>query len=487
MTSDLIIATVLVGLSLLDRGVLRLAPDRVRLVAGAGLFALLTVAVTSMAGSPLQPAFAGAGPASRLWQQVIVSAWWLLGARLLVRLAKLALRHRGLPREGRLFSDLLAGLLYLAVLLTIVSAVFGLPVGGLVATSGVIAIVLGLALQSTLADVFAGVAVGIERPYAIGDQVWLDGPIEGEVTQINWRSVRIRTFGNDVATVPNSLVAKSRIINRSFPSPLRSDGVRLPCDPAVEPQRVIDLIHRAILLCPQILEAPAPSVVLARLGGRSNDYDVSFSVAGSGVLAEARSTLLQQVLRQFRSAGIAGTGCSSAPATNRSARKARPRRPDLAHIPLFQELPPAARRWLEARLVRHALELGQVLFSQGDTEASLFVVTSGVLEVSRTSDGVTSRVGRIGAGDYIGEIGLLTGAAHAASVTALTPCTVFELSKDQVAPLLAERPDVLHRLEISARRGQALLDRSVAASVGAATLPSGPLLDRIRAFFHLHG
>ena len=117
------------------------------------MFALLTVAVTSVAGSPLRPAFAGAGPASRLWQQVIVSAWWLLGARLLVRPAKLALRHRGLPREGRLFSDLLAGLLYLAVLLTIVGTVFGLPVGGLVATSGVIAIVLGLALQSTLADV----------------------------------------------------------------------------------------------------------------------------------------------------------------------------------------------------------------------------------------------------------------------------------------------------------------------------------------------
>ena len=64
---------------------------------------------------------------------------------------------------------------------------------------------------------------------------------------------------------------------------------------------------------------------------------------------------------------------------------------------------------------------------------------------------------------------------------------MLELRKDQVAPLLAERPDVLRQLETSARRGQALLDRSVAASVGAATLPSGPLLDRIRAFFHLHG
>ena len=94
------------------------------------------------------------------------------------------------------------------------------------------------------------------------------------------------------------------------------------------------------------------------------------------------------------------------------------------------------------------------------------------------------RVGRISAGDYIGEIGMLTGEPHAAAVRALTPCTVFELRKADVAPLLAEQPEMAHAFELSARRGQALIERAVAASVGAATLPPGALLDRIRAFFH---
>ena len=80
---------------------------------------------------------------------------------------------------------------------------------------------------------------------------------------------------------------------------------------------------------------------------------------------------------------------------------------------------------------------------------------------------------------------MLTGAPHAATVTALTACTVFELCQTQVAPLLAEKPELLHAFEASARRGQALIDRSVAASVGAATAQDGALLDRIRAFFHL--
>ena len=170
MTGSQILAVVLIGLSLLHWWTAFLRPNWLRLVVGAGLLALLTVVIVQMVGSPLQPVLAGEGPADRLWQQVLLSLWWLLAARLVVELTKAAFLTRSFSREGRLFSDLLGGLVYLAVLLTIVSMVFALPIGGLVATSGVIAIVLGLALQNTLADVFAGIAVGIERPY--GSATW---------------------------------------------------------------------------------------------------------------------------------------------------------------------------------------------------------------------------------------------------------------------------------------------------------------------------
>ena len=477
MTGSQILAVVLIGLSLLHWWTAFLRPNWLRLVVGAGLLALLTVVIVQMVGSPLQPVLAGEGPAGRLGQQVLLSLWWLLAARLVVELTKAAFLTRSFSREGRLFSDLLGGLVYLAVLFTIVSMVFALPIGGLVATSGVIAIVLGLALQNTLADVFAGIAVGIERPYGIGDLVWLDGPIEGEVVQINWRSVQIRTAGNDLATVPNSLVAKSRIINRSVPSPRRSAVVRVPCDAAVPPERVIELVQRALLLCPQMLEAPAAAVSLAAIGKHRYQYDVAFAVAQSSLLGPAKSCLLQQVLRQFRAAGI-GT------APDGRVLGSPPRLRDIA---LFQDLAPDTRERLEAQLVRHVLEPGQALFKQGDTEASLFIVSAGVFEVTRGAGEAWARVGRITAGDYIGEIGMLTGVPHAATVTAMTQCTAFELRQDQVAPLLAEQPELVHAFELSVRRGQALLDRSVAASVAAEAMPTGALLDRIRGFFHLRG
>jgi Mechanosensitive ion channel, beta-domain/Cyclic nucleotide-binding domain len=360
--------------------------------------------------------------------------------------------------------------------------VFGFPVRGLVATSDVIAIVLELALQNTLADVFAGIAVGIEQPYAIGDLVRLDGPIEGEVVEINWRSVQIRTAGNDIATVPNSLVAKSRIINRTTPSARRTDTVQLPCASAVPPQLVMELIRWAILLCPRVLEVPAPAVALIRIGRRSNFYEVSFSVARSNLLWQTKSALLKEVLRQFRAVGIPTVEGEPFEAGTKGIIDMPPA--SLLDIVLFEGLSQDCRARLNERLVRRALDPRQILFAEGDTEASLFIVATGVLEVSRSNNKpVPSSIGRISAGDYICEIGMLTGTPHAGTVKALTRCVVFELRKASVAALLEAEPQMLHAFEAAARRGQALLDRSVAASVGAETASSGPLLDRMLTFF----
>jgi len=448
-----------------------------RFTSSVVLLALLTVAIVYTIGSPLEPKFKDDMASDRLWQQIIVSLWWVMAARLageIIRASALIKRFSG---EGQLFSDLLAGLIYLAVALTIVKTVFGFPIGGLVATSGIIAIVLGLALQNTLADVFAGIAVGIERPYAIGDLVWFEGPIEGEVVQINWRSVQIKTFGNDIATIPNSLVAKSRFINRSVPSMRRSDSVEVPCLRAHPPEQVIQLIQQAILLCPNVLEKPPAAVALVRVGRRMNHYEISFSVANSSLLWQTKSMLLREVLRQFKS------GASAFHIRGSRTEEAEPASPCLLDNALFEPLTLKERMELEGHLVRKLLQVGDILFAEGDTEASLFIVHTGVLEVSRGDKRNATVIGRISTGDYIGEIGMLTGAGHAATVKALTPSIVYELRKEFVAPLIQAQPELLHAFEASAKRGQARLDRAVAASVGAETVPPAQLLDRMRAFF----
>ncbi|TGR36269.1 mechanosensitive ion channel family protein, partial [Mesorhizobium sp. M8A.F.Ca.ET.198.01.1.1] len=97
------------------------------------------------------------------------------------------------PREAHLVQDMAVGVIYPGVALSIIGFVFGVPVGTLVATSGIVAIVFGLALQNTLGDVFSGIALTLGRTYAIGDWIQLKDGAEGRVIETNWRSAKLLT------------------------------------------------------------------------------------------------------------------------------------------------------------------------------------------------------------------------------------------------------------------------------------------------------
>src|SRR5580658_6679017 len=162
-------------------------------------FVVLTVLIEEGMGLPLAPRFAPGMARHDLLQRTVEAGWWVLAGRVAVGAARLFVVLENRPRETRILSDLLAGAIYVTTALAVVTVAFSVPLGGLLATSVVIAIVLGLALQSTLSDVFSGIAVGLERPYKPGDLLWAEGGIEGQVLQVNWRSTQIATFDNNIA------------------------------------------------------------------------------------------------------------------------------------------------------------------------------------------------------------------------------------------------------------------------------------------------
>src|SRR3984885_4536953 len=200
------------------------------------VFLALTVLVLNILGSPLAPHFTASQAGMNLWAQFIEACWWVSAAGAIVGLGRAFVALENRPRETQIVSDLMAGVVYVATLLAVINFAFGVPIRGLLATSGVIAIVLGLALQSTLSDVFSGIAVGIERPYQPGDLLWVEGDIEGHVVQVNWRSTQIATGHNNIAIVPNSIIAKARLINRSSPTPMRGETISVRLDASAAPE-----------------------------------------------------------------------------------------------------------------------------------------------------------------------------------------------------------------------------------------------------------
>src|SRR5262245_31677276 len=197
---------------------LRTLAPRIRLAFDVACFLALSFALYRRGASPLPIAPGDAAASMDVWLRVIIVAWWGIGARIMVAGLYFTLRQDKRGRSGKLVVDLAAAGIYVGAGIVVLKFVLALPVAGLVATSSVLAIVVGLALQNTLADVFAGIAVGIEAPFQAGDRISLGKDIEGCVIETNWRSIRVRTDGDDIAIVPNSVVAKLEIVNRSVPT-----------------------------------------------------------------------------------------------------------------------------------------------------------------------------------------------------------------------------------------------------------------------------
>jgi small-conductance mechanosensitive channel/CRP-like cAMP-binding protein len=483
VTSSLLPVSIL-GFVIVSYIALRPFPARVRNLFDFVCFFGATFILLRNQAFPL-PGSSGAADSTASWLHAVAGIWWLLGARVLVAVMSFTLNHNRRWREARLFPDLTAAAIYTAAVSIVLISVLSLPIGGLLATSGVLAIVLGLALQNTLADVFAGIAFGIEAPFNVGDRISLADKTEGTVVQMNWRSIRIHTDGDDIAIVPNSVVAKSDIVNRSFPTRLRSAFIELSCPASATPDLVIETLQQATLLCPTILPVPPTSAALTRLGSTESRYRVKFSVADTEHLSTTKDSLLRHARQQLYYAGLyfpraAQEARSPIESTNPSFHAVLPL---LEEIILFEALESEQLAEIAAQLKPRTLEPDELLFTQGGLEATLFIVASGIVEIrQRTELSGQQTAGHIGAGDYIGEISLLTGAPYAATATAHTHCKLYGIDREVMGPLLAANSGLYAELDKSARRGLAVLHRGVAIR---ATEDSAhrSLLHRIRIFF----
>jgi len=440
----------------------RLVVEGLLLLALSGCFALWAV-------SPLPTSAELAKRQDGLWLRSLAVVWWLVGARFLVSLIALVLGRGVHARQARLVSDLVAGAIYVTAALVVLNSVLGLELKGLLATSGLIAILLGLASQNTLSDVFSGIAVGLDQPFHIGDRVSIGDYAEGVIVQANWRSVRVQTDDDDIAVIPNSVVAKGLVINRSVPTPRRAASVEIPILSSARSETLIELIRQAILLSPKLLPAPAPSVALKRLGVHSTTFVVYYFVASSADLGTARGQLLRQVRRLFRHAGV---GAELAPTQGKL----------LSGLALFDALTDDQISRLETALIPHRLEPQSLLFAQGDAGASLFIVRSGVLEICGQEAGAPKPYGRIGPGEYLGEVSMMSGKPHPVSATALTACDVLELPRSSLEGLLNADGALGEALERAVQRGLAFLDRDDAARNAQPLDEGGSLLSQIRQF-----
>jgi small-conductance mechanosensitive channel/CRP-like cAMP-binding protein len=446
-------------------------------------FLVLTFLIRDLVGSPLEPRFASAFGNTTFWEHVIEAGWWLSAAGLAIGLVRLlvVLEHR--PRETEIISDLIAGAIGVATLLAIVNFALGVPIAGLLATSGVIAIVLGLALQNTLADVFSGIAVDVERPYKVGDLLWVEGDIEGHVTQVTWRSTHIATGQGNIAVVPNSVMAKARLVNRSLPVPSRFDTIDIKLDPMVSPERCLDVLTTATRAARLPMASPAPTVTCTSLVPDGVCYQITYAVASSDALPAARSEMLTQLHRHLSYVGIGFAGSPG------STQPVSPTPPTLLHVlansDLLKALQTQQQQALASRFREVWLDRDETLFLEGCVPEYLFLIASGVVEVCRQHPSGREVLQRLSPGECAGAIGVITSCVYTASATTITPVRAFRLSRADLFDAMATVPGLETSLRAAVRSGKRTSSQELAAKSSDTDQPGEDLATRFHDFLHL--
>lgn len=158
-----------------------------------------------------------------------------------------------------------------------VNLILGVQVTPLLATSAAFSIVLGLALQDTLGNLFAGISLQIDKTFEIGDWIEvMNGPIKivGQVKELSWRSTLLVGFSDEMITLPNKLVAQCQVSNFSPENQpiLRSQIFKFPF--TTDYAKAKDLLEQAASQISEVRGIPAPFAFIQEM----NDYGVTIKL-----------------------------------------------------------------------------------------------------------------------------------------------------------------------------------------------------------------
>jgi branched-chain amino acid transport system substrate-binding protein len=210
-----------------------------------------------------------------------------------------ALRHHGGQSVPPLLIGAMRTLVYLFALLTILQFVFDKSITALAALSGAFALIIGLSAQTTLGEMFAGIAIALSRPLSIGDWVKIGNLDEGKVIDMTWRMVRIETKDRVVLNVPNRSVADQPVRNFSHPNRAVRISEAIYFPQSDDPALIQDLLTRAIAAAHGVLADPKPAALYRGAKDGVCEYTMRYYIDDYGLKDNVTERVWKNVVEQI--------------------------------------------------------------------------------------------------------------------------------------------------------------------------------------------
>lgn len=356
--------------------------------------------------------------------------WFLLVVLAVKALAYFVFDYLVLGKQGKrypkLIKDVVVFILFIVGVLLIVRYYLHQDLTVLLASSAVLTVVVGFALQDVLGNLFSGIILNFEDAFAIGDWVRI-GEREGRVEQFGWRSFKIRTVDRELIVIPNQSASKAEVMIYGAGRQPVAQRIQVAAGYGDSPDRVGSAVLGALAAMPDVRREPAPLVQLADFGDFAMNYVVKFWIDDYERHRLIASDARRRIWYAFRRQGI------EIPFPKRDVYLKQERSEEIPRAELeavlrrndvlaaiegqpFQDLLDGA--------LRRVYGAGETVIREGDDGDHFFHIVSGAMNVVKGGQVVA----HLGPGDFFGEISLVTGDKTNATVTAERESVVLTVS-----------------------------------------------------------
>jgi small-conductance mechanosensitive channel/CRP-like cAMP-binding protein len=416
----------------------------------------------------------------------VVAAVFVLVRLIDVVIFDLVFSKRRQVTTPQLLREIVDILLYAILLAWAAAVIFQFSLTGFLATGSVLAVVLGFALQDTLGNLFAGISLHMDGSFVVGDVI-RSGEHIGVVEGIRWRGTRIRTFANNIVTLPNALLARERLEIFPFGN-LNARVLVIGVDSHVAPAAVIDVLQQAAANVEGVAQEIPCLVRVGGFGESSVQYEVKYWTRDYS----RRDTIDADIRRAAWYA--LHRNAMPIPYPIRSVQPYRaPSRQDhelsrpeiltrLDEVDIFSPLSAEAHQALADSAHVRFYPHGETILRRGAPGDSMFVIHQGTvsIRVAEAEAKELKEVASLDAGSFFGEMSVLTGEARSAWAVAVTDVTLIEIAKDALEPILHDHPELADGISAKVMERRSGLD-SFRASIRDDQHAS--MLERVRAYF----
>ncbi len=380
--------------------------------------------------------------------------------------------------------------------LLVLSQVFGFELTGILATSGLITAIVGFALQPNLSNIFSGIFVNIEQPFKPHDWITI-GDQTGKVIDVSWRSTRLRSFQNTEITIPNETVAKSIVTNWDRPDKEdMSEGFHifttLSFHPHHDPAHIGELLFDALKKVRPVDGRPELDLQWVKFTGVDEfglRFHIAFDCTSRMMKNSQENVVMLEIYKVMRHAGVNMTpgllqnflkpdvGLGALEQYTRSHKDFQSTLSDkgniynesiknqvlLKQVPLFSNLDQDQIEIIAETSERLQFAKGQTIIKQGESDNRLFIIADGVVSIElNQADGSKTELGRLGVGEFFGEMALMTGEPRTADASALRSTLLLVVQKQTIKNIFSENNNFYNEM------AKVLAERQV--KLGEATL-----------------